>query len=178
MIFKAILFILFLYLFLLSLSFMTIGFTMVTYIALGIGNIIRFLLFNPFAALSIGIIATAIMQNATATTSIAVSMVGAGIISEVKLAIPIIMGSNIGTCVTNSFIALTMAGNPTEFKRAFSAATLNDGFNLLTTLILLPIEIIFGMLDSASDGLTNAILGDHTIDGHSMIFIYMIHFIY
>lgn len=146
----------------LSLSFMTIGFTMVTYIALKIGNIIQFLLSNPFAALAIGIIATAIMQNATATTSIAVSMVGAGIISDVKSAIPIIMGSNIGTCVTNSFIALTMAGDPNEFKRAFSAATLNDGFNLLTTAILLPIEIIFGMLNTMSLALTNALLkGDN-----------------
>lgn len=141
---------------------MTIGFTMVTYIALKIGNIIQFLLSNPFAALAIGIIATAIMQNATATTSIAVSMVGAGIISDVKSAIPIIMGSNIGTCVTNSFIALTMAGDPNEFKRAFSAATLNDGFNLLTTAVLLPIEIIFGMLNAMSLALTNAMLkGDN-----------------
>lgn len=98
------------------------------------------------------------MQNATATTSIAVSMVGAGIIGDVKSAIPIIMGSNIGTCVTNSFIALTMAGNPNEFKRAFSAATLNDGFNLLTTLILLPVEIIFGFLDVISLKLTNVML--------------------
>ena len=37
---------------------MTIGFTMVTYIAVKIGHIIKFLLANPFAALAIGIIAT------------------------------------------------------------------------------------------------------------------------
>lgn len=155
---KSILFILLLYLFLLSLSFMTIGFTMVSYIALKAGAVIKFLLSNPFAALAIGIFVTAVMQNATATTSIAVSMVGAGIISDVKSSIPIIMGSNIGTCVTNSFIALTLAGDPNEFKRAFSAATLNDGFNLLTTAILLPIEIIFGVLDKLSALLTNAFL--------------------
>lgn len=160
---KAALFIMLLYLFLLSLSFMTIGFTMVTYIALKIGPLIQFLLSNPFAALSIGIIATAIMQNATATTSIAVSMVGAGIISDVKSAIPIIMGSNIGTCVTNSFIALTMAGNPKEFKQAFSAATLNDGFNLLSTIVLLPIEIIFGFLNTISLSLTNAMIKGESV---------------
>jgi sodium-dependent phosphate cotransporter len=149
---------------------MTIGFTMVTYIALKIGGIIRFLLSNPFAALAIGIIATAIMQNATATTSIAVSMVGAGIISDVKSAIPIIMGSNIGTCVTNSFIALTMAGDPNEFKRAFSAATLNDGFNLLTTAVLLPIEIIFGFLDVISLAVTNAMLKGDNVSVDGLIF--------
>jgi sodium-dependent phosphate cotransporter len=85
-------------------------------------------------------------------------MVGAGIISDVQSAIPIIMGSNIGTCVTNSFIALTLAGNPNEFKRAFAAATLNDGFNLLTTLVLLPIEIIFGVEAKISYLLSTAIL--------------------
>ncbi|CAF0850978.1 unnamed protein product [Brachionus calyciflorus] len=152
---KIIVFIILLYFFLLSLNFMTIGFTLVSPYALKIGHIIKFLLSNPFAALSIGIIATAIMQNATATTSIAVTMVGAGIIPSVKSAIPIIMGSNIGTCVTNSFIALTLSGDPNEFKRAFSAATLNDMFNFLTTGVLLTIEIIFDFLYIVSDKLTN-----------------------
>lgn len=89
---KVILFIVLLYLFLLSLNFMTIGFTMVSSYAIKAGPVIRFVLSNPFAALAIGIIVTAIMQNATATTSIAVSMVGAGIIPDVQSAIPIIMG--------------------------------------------------------------------------------------
>ena len=68
-IFKFVIFVLLLYLFLLSLSFMSIGFTMVTSYALQAGDVIRFILANPFAALAIGIIATAIVQNATATTS-------------------------------------------------------------------------------------------------------------
>ena len=69
-------------------------------------------------------------------------MVGAHIIPNVKYAIPIIMGSNIGTCVTNSFIALTLVGDKHEFKRAFSSATCNDMFNILTTLVIFPIEVI------------------------------------
>jgi len=67
------------------------------------------------------------------------------------------MGANIGTCVTNSFIALTLANDPNEFKRAFSAATLNDMFNLLTTSILLPLEIFSGFLFVISDKLTSLI---------------------
>ena len=67
------------------------------------------------------------------------------------------MGANIGTCVTNSFIALTLANDPNEFKRAFSAATLNDMFNLLTTSILLPLEIFSGFLFVISDKLTGLI---------------------
>ena len=93
---KCFLFLILLYFFLLSLSFMSIGFTLVSSYALEAGDLIKFLLSNPFAALSIGILLTALMQNATATTSIAVIMVGAGIIPDVKSAVPIIMGANIG----------------------------------------------------------------------------------
>ena len=154
---KSMLAILCLYLFLLSLNFMSIGFRMISSYAIQAGGVIGFLLSNPFASLSVGIIVTAIMQNATATTSIAIILVGAGIIPSVKSSVPIIIGANIGTCVTNSFVALTMADDPNEFKRAFSAATLNDGFNLLTTLIFLPIEIITGFLYVISDKVTNAL---------------------
>ena len=86
-----------------------------------------------------------------------VSMVGAGIIKDVRSAIPIIMGSNIGTCVTNAFVALTLAGEPGEFKRAFSAAALNDMFNFLTTFVLLILEISFDNLNFISGKLTDMI---------------------
>ena len=59
--------------------------------------------------------------------------------------------------MTNSLIALTLANDPNEFKRAFSAATLNDMFNLLTTSILLPLEIFTGFLFVVSEKLTNLI---------------------
>lgn len=36
---------------------------------------------------------------------------------EVRSAIPIIMGSNIGTSVTNTIVALMQAGDRSEFKR-------------------------------------------------------------
>jgi len=88
---KCFLFLILLYLFLLSLSFMSIGFTLVSRYALQAGDLIKFILSNPFAALSIGILLTALMQNATATTSIAVIMVGAGIIPDVKSAVPIVI---------------------------------------------------------------------------------------
>ena len=88
---KSILAILCLYLFLLSLNFMSIGFTMISSYAIQAGGIIGFLLSNPFASLAVGIIVTAIMQNATATTSIAIILVGAGIIPSVKSSVPIIM---------------------------------------------------------------------------------------
>lgn len=152
---KMILLISSLYIFLLSLNFLTIGFTLVSPYALKAEKAVQFLLANPISALSVGILVTAVLQSATATTSIVVTMVGAGIIPSAKKAIPIIMGSNIGTCVTNSLVALTLSGNPTEFKRAFCAATLNDMFNYLTTAILLFLEITFNFMETTSKKLTN-----------------------
>lgn len=67
------------------------------------------------------------------------------------------MGSNIGTCVTNSLVALTLSSDPVEFKRAFSAATLNDMFNYLTTAILLFLDIAFDFLQILSKKLTKLI---------------------
>lgn len=147
----------FLYLFLISLNFMTIGISLVSPYALRFSDRINFFLSNPLASLAISILITAIIQNATATTSIAVTMVGAGIIPSVKNAIPIIIGSNIGTCVTNSFIALTFSEDPGKFKRAFSAATLNDIFNFLTTIVLLSTEIWFDFLSILSNMLASVI---------------------
>ena len=88
---KIILFFVLLYLFLFSLNFMSIGFTLISGYAVRASDIIKLLLSNPFAALAIGVIVTALIQNATAITSVVVSMVGAGIIKDVNLAIPIIV---------------------------------------------------------------------------------------
>ena len=154
---KIILLIILLYIFILSLSFMSIGFTLVSSFAKKGTPVINFLLANPFAALSIGIIATALMQNATATTSILISMVGAKIIPDVKTAIPVIIGANIGTCVTNGLIALTLSDDPCRFQKAFSSATLNDMFNLITTLVILPIDIFSNFLDLTSKAIADLI---------------------
>jgi sodium-dependent phosphate cotransporter len=61
-----------------------------------------------------------------------------------------IMGANIGTTVTNTIVSLGHIGHPTEFRRAFSAATCHDFFNFLTVAILLPLEMATGFLQSMS----------------------------
>ena len=62
------------------------------------------------------------------------------------MAIPIIMGANIGTSVTGVIVSVTQAGDKVTFQRAFSAATVHDMFNWLTVIILLPVEVITGYL--------------------------------
>ena len=62
-------------------------------------------------------------------------------VPRVEQAIPMIMGSNIGTSVTNTLVAMGQAGNREDFRRAFSGATVHDMFNILAVLVLLPLEV-------------------------------------
>ena len=103
---------------------------------------------NPFVGLFIGILATSIIQSSGTTTSMIVAFVAAGVLS-IRSAVPIIMGANIGTTVTNTLVALGHITRKEEFKRAFSGSTLHDFFNLMTVLILFPIEMSTHYLERA-----------------------------
>ncbi|XP_051892991.1 sodium-dependent phosphate transport protein 2B-like isoform X1 [Pristis pectinata] len=100
---------------------------------------------NPVAGLVIGILVTVLVQSSSTSSSIVVSMVSSGLLG-VKSAIPVIMGTNIGTSVTNTIVALMQSGDRNEFRRAFAGATVHDFFNWLSVLILLPIEAASGYL--------------------------------
>lgn len=95
---------------------------------------------NPFAGLAVGILATAILQSSSATTSTVVAMVGAKSLS-LTCAIPVIMGANIGTSVTCALVSLGHITQNTAFRRAFAGATVHGFINLLTVVVLLPLEL-------------------------------------
>ncbi len=109
---------------------------------------------NPFMGLIIGILATSIIQSSSATTSIIVGFVASGVLT-ITNAIPIVMGANIGTTITNIIISLSHIGRKEEFQKAFPVATVHDMFNLLAVLILLPIEMKFKIIEQLSFKLTN-----------------------
>jgi len=100
---------------------------------------------NPVAALVIGELATALVQSSSTTTSIVVTLVGAGTV-DVKNGIYLIMGANIGTSVTNTIIAMGQMGEGDQLERAFAGATVHDLFNLLSVAVLFPLELISGYL--------------------------------
>lgn len=68
------------------------------------------------------------------------------LVIPIKTAIPMVMGANIGTSVTNTIVSLTQSGDREEFRKAFGGATVHDMFNWLSVIILLPIEIAFHYL--------------------------------
>lgn len=140
----------FLYLFLLSISLMGDGFK-------GFGkdfaNALIQTTANPFIGLFIGILVTSIVQSSSTITSVVVGMVAAGIIS-IRAAVPIIMGANIGTTVTNMFVALGYITRREEFKRAITGAAVHDFFNILCVLILFPLELATGFLQKIAEFLS------------------------
>ncbi|MBP3506563.1 MAG: Na/Pi cotransporter family protein [Lachnospiraceae bacterium] len=69
---------------------------------------------NPILALLVGLILTAIIQSSSASVGILQALSVTGVV-DYRLAIPIIMGQNIGTCVT---ALLSSVGASTNGKRA------------------------------------------------------------
>ncbi|XP_026214253.1 sodium-dependent phosphate transport protein 2A [Anabas testudineus] len=104
---------------------------------------------NPVAGLVVGILVTVLVQSSSTSTSIIVSLVASGLL-EVRSAVPVIMGSNIGTSVTNTIVAMMQAAERSEFQRAFAGATIHDCFNWLSVLALLPLEVVSGIMTKLS----------------------------
>ncbi|WP_413111056.1 Na/Pi symporter [Thaumasiovibrio sp. DFM-14] len=111
---------------------------------------------HPIAGLMIGLIATALTQSSSTTTSITVGLVAGGL--PVETAIPMIMGANIGTTTTNTLVSLGHARCKDEFRRAFASATIHDVFNLIAVLIFLPLEIMFGLMARISEWLVSPMM--------------------
>lgn len=100
---------------------------------------------NPFIGLFVGLLATAIIQSSSTSTSMIVAIVASGSLT-LENAVPMIMGANIGTSVTSSIVALGHITKKEEFKKAISAATVHDFFNLIVVSILFPLEYFTGFL--------------------------------
>lgn len=124
---------------------------------------------HPIAGLMIGLVATALIQSSSTVTSIIVGLVAGGL--PVEIAIPMVMGANIGTTVTNTLVSLGHVHCKHEFKRAFASATIHDFFNLLAVLIFLPLEMMFGIFEKISYWLVSPLMstGDMSVKGLDFI---------
>lgn len=124
---------------------------------------------SAFICLFIGIFATVIFQSSSTTTSLIVAMAGGAIITPTS-AVFMVMGANIGTTVTNTLISLGHITKGEEFKRAFSAATIHDFFNLMAVLIFFPLELMFGLFQKISVGLATLFFsGDFDVEFQSPV---------
>ncbi len=115
---------------------------------------------NPFISLMVGILATTLVQSSSVTTALIVGLVAA---PENPLpivnAIPMVMGANIGTTITNTIVSLAHMGRKEEFRRAFAVATCHDFFNFIAVAVLLPLELLTGYLQKTAEALTGLFTG-------------------
>ena len=155
-IYKILLLIILIYFFFLSIVMMGAGFKSFR----GLSENLIASVSNPIMGLLIGILTTSIVQSSSTTTSIVVGLVASNILGadSIRIAIPIIMGANIGTTITNTIVSLGHISRTDEFKRAYGCAIVHDIFNIIVVAILLPLEIYFRLIEKISLKLGSFIL--------------------
>lgn len=112
---------------------------------------------NPFIGLFIGLLVTAIIQSSSTSTSMIVAIMASGSIT-LSEAVPMIMGANIGTTLTSTIVSLGFITKPRQFKRAVAAGTLHDFYNILTVMVLFPLEYYYGMVSNLAETIASLLV--------------------
>jgi sodium-dependent phosphate cotransporter len=119
---------------------------------------------NPFISLFIGLLVTALIQSSSTVTASVVAIVASANLT-LQQAVPIVLGANIGTTLTSTLVSLSYLMNKKEFQRALSAGISHDIFNILTVILLLPLEIYFGFLSNTASYIANWFASDNSFEG-------------
>ncbi len=104
----------------------------------------------PLLLILVGVIFTALIQSSSAATGVVITMVGTGVLA-LDLALFIILGANIGTCVTA--LLASVGANANSKRVALIHFTFNlIGTALFTTIIWIFKEPVVNLLVSAFPG--------------------------
>ena len=116
---------------------------------------------NPFTALLVGLAFTALIQSSSATTGIVVVMAADGLL-DLETGIAIILGANIGTCVTAVLAAL--GKGPEAMRTAAVHVTVNTVGALVWVLFIDQLAEFVVWLTPDSPGATaRQIANAHTV---------------
>ena len=119
---------------------------------------------NPFISLFIGLLVTALIQSSSTVTASLVAIVASGNLT-LQQAVPIVLGANIGTTLTSTLVSLSYLMDKKEFRRGLSAGISHDFFNILTVILLFPLEIYFGFLSKMAAHIAGWFAADNTFEG-------------
>ncbi|MGG7079383.1 Na/Pi cotransporter family protein [Clostridium sardiniense] len=113
---------------------------------------------NMFIGIIAGAAITAILQSSSATTGILIALATAGAI-DIRAALPILFGCNIGTCIT------AMLASVGTNKTAHKAAFLHLIFNVGGTILFIPFINMLGTLviNMSPDDVERQIANSHTV---------------
>lgn len=112
---------------------------------------------NKLFGILAGLGMTAIVQSSSATTGILVALATTGAIN-MNVALPIIFGCNIGTCVTA--LLASLGGNRTSKK----AALIHLFFNIFGTIIFFPfMDLLINFVQTTDSSVARQVANAHTI---------------
>ncbi len=110
---------------------------------------------NPLVALMASVLVTSIVQSSSFTTSLIITLVAAGELSA-GTAVFAVMGANIGTSITGLIVSLGTMRIKRQFRRAYATALMHAIPNVLTVLMLFPLE--WATSTTSADGFKGGIL--------------------
>ena len=118
---------------------------------------------NPVIAIVLGAAATAMVHSSAATVGLVMILGQAGLL-DLKSAVSIMLGDNIGTCITAQMASLT--GN-TSARRTAWAHTLYNIIGVILAALLLPLFlksiVVFTDSFNPSGGIAAQIANSHTL---------------
>lgn len=114
---------------------------------------------SPIEALLIGIGVTMIIQSSSATTGLVIALGGQGLLSF-DAALPVILGANIGTCIT---AILASIGASRNAKKAATAHLLFNVVGSLLALAFLPSFSNLVRFVGHSDNFARLVANAHTV---------------
>ena len=96
----------------------------------------------------VGVVGTMMLQSSSAFTSVLVAVIAADAAKDkdeheglLKIAIPMIMGANFGTTITNTLASMAHLRNRNELRLAIAASSIHDFFNWGTMLLFIGLEV-------------------------------------
>ncbi len=97
------------------------------------------LLNHPVTALAFSVFVTVLLQ-ASVIAEFAVLFAAAHVIS-LPTAVALVLGGNIGTCITNTVVSFLSFRDRAQFGRAFAGSIAHDLFNLTMVWLVFPAEV-------------------------------------
>lgn len=113
---------------------------------------------NPLLGIGIGMIMTVLIQSSSATIGILIAMAGQGLI-PLEGAIPVLLGDNIGTCITA--VLASLRANLTA-KRVAAAHVMFNVIGSLIFVLFMPFFIKFVLMVSPAGDIARQIANAHS----------------
>jgi len=113
--------------------------------------------YNPLLGVLVGIIATAIVQSSSVTIGIVLTLASVGLL-DLGGAMPIVLGTNIGTCIT---ALLASIGTNISAKRAAVSHVFFNVVGTIIAVVLLPLYMF--LVINTSNDIMRQIANFHTI---------------